>query len=864
MPDIEDEMKDVQQLVVNQLGIANGLNNSIADGQVTPAKLSAGGPSFDTAGDVTVKKNLIVNGNGNSSSIELNKAVTGTGSSHVDFHSDSGSNDDFDARIISHKNGEFELVNKRLGKPVNFKTTRDDSGTIKTNTHLSIRESGNIGIGTESPAEKLHIVGQTRIVNSETVFANNPEKGTLQIYHPNGVGKLAFDHNEILCSESLAVRVAKDQDFNVQATTDNASTATNVFTVKTATKRVGVGTTSPDGNLHVGTGTTADGTDVDIVLGGDDRTQRQAIIRKKIQSGDRALEIIASANTAPEDIRFFAGTGGANEKMRIHADGRVGIGTSTISGTGTKLQVSGGNVLSDGFRAAQGIPNSANNSTTGYAFGTDGDTGLFCTGTGGSAGGDLAFFSNNSKKFVVKAHTGNVNIGVDRAPANHPTNEANVHVIAGTLGTTSGNSQNPLTLQSSTGNVDRLKFTVERTANQGGWEYACHKITRRVDSTDMGFIKFGNHSLYPLSFGRASHAAFEINNVGVPYVRGNSTNGNAVMRLVSDNTDTNTNAVQFGTPADNYRGQVQYELTANKMNFVTGGARAGHINSSGQLEMRGGIFIDGGTEDGKSLHLMSKNHTQMQLDNFKGNFRVVSAPEAGGTGTEMLRLHPDGHLLIGNPDSITKGFDGNSVKLKTSDGVHISRDGTAERLQMTFSNNNGVVGEITTNGDVCSFASTSDYRLKEDIVDIEDSISKLKNIKPVNFAWKSDGSRSDGFIAHELAEVVPSAVNGEKDAMEIQEYQVSPAEYEEIVIPATESIEAEYDEEGNEIVSPIEGQPERIESKLVKDAVLDTREVIAPQSADYSKLVPLLTKALQDSIAKIEALETRLDALENA
>jgi hypothetical protein len=82
-------------------------------------------------------------------------------------------------------------------------------------------------------------------------------------------------------------------------------------------------------------------------------------------------------------------------------------------------------------------------------------------------------------------------------------------------------------------------------------------------------------------------------------------------------------------------------------------------------------------------------------------------------------------------------------------------------------------------------------------------------LKPCNFAWKADGSRTDGFLAHELQEVVPNAAHGEKDAV---------------------------DSDGN---------PKY-------------------QGIDQSNLVPLLTAALQEALTKIETLETRLTALENA
>jgi hypothetical protein len=112
------------------------------------------------------------------------------------------------------------------------------------------------------------------------------------------------------------------------------------------------------------------------------------------------------------------------------------------------------------------------------------------------------------------------------------------------------------------------------------------------------------------------------------------------------------------------------------------------------------------------------------------------------------------------------------------------------------------------------------------------------------------GTRVDGFLAHEAQEIVPEAVHGTKDAMRDEEYEVTAAVYEDIIIAAV------LDEEGNEL------EAERTEQRLVSEAVMGTRSVPDMQGIDQSKLVPLLTAALQEALNKIEAMETRLAALE--
>jgi hypothetical protein len=120
------------------------------------------------------------------------------------------------------------------------------------------------------------------------------------------------------------------------------------------------------------------------------------------------------------------------------------------------------------------------------------------------------------------------------------------------------------------------------------------------------------------------------------------------------------------------------------------------------------------------------------------------------------------------------------------------------------------VGSVVTNGTSTSYVTTSDYRLKENIVPLANAVTRIKQLAPKNFTWKSAPEKGavEGFIAHELQAVVPDAVFGEKDAI---------------------------DQDGN---------PKH-------------------QGVDSSFLVPLLTAALQEALVRIEALEVRITALES-
>jgi hypothetical protein len=222
----------------------------------------------------------------------------------------------------------------------------------------------------------------------------------------------------------------------------------------------------------------------------------------------------------------------------------------------------------------------------------------------------------------------------------------------------------------------------------------------------------------------------------------------------------------------------------------------------------------------------------------------------GTNNSERMRIDSSGNLLVGKT-SVSDSVAGGRI---SSDGRMIQGiDGTGAADFHDFYR--GTVGSLTRVGNIRSsgtsvaYNTSSDYRLKEDWQPVENATDRLKELKPCNFAWKVDGSRVDGFLAHELQEVVPEAVTGEKDAMQTEEYEVTPAVYEDVVIPATEEV---LDEEGNLIT---EAQEESTEQQLVSEAVMGEREVPDYQAIDQSKLVPLLVATIQELEARISALE---------
>ena len=219
------------------------------------------------------------------------------------------------------------------------------------------------------------------------------------------------------------------------------------------------------------------------------------------------------------------------------------------------------------------------------------------------------------------------------------------------------------------------------------------------------------------------------------------------------------------------------------------------------------------------------------------------------SATERMRINSNGGVVT------QVGIEVNTLQNSTSAlnvGAIIRFAGGGAQYGMQFipTNNNtvaiyftnaagGGVGSIDTTATTTSYTSPSDYRLKENIVPMTGALDKVLQLKPITYNWKEDGSDGQGFIAHELAEVVPDAVTGTKDGMRTEKYEVSPA------------ASATFDEEGNELTPAVE-------------AVMGEREVPAYQGVDTSFLVATLTAAIQEQQAMIDELKAKVAALEAA
>jgi hypothetical protein len=330
---------------------------------------------------------------------------------------------------------------------------------------------------------------------------------------------------------------------------------------------------------------------------------------------------------------------------------------------------------------------------------------------------------------------------------------------------------------------------------------------------------------------------------------GIGTNGEAA--ITAAETSDGETALVFGTRGGGARSE-RARLTHDGKLLVGTSSEISSISPSIQMARSDGAFMAFGRDDtsitddellgasyfyGKqggtwslSALIAARADAAWGSNDYPSKLVLSTTADGASSPTERMRISSDGSVGIGNPGNTTNSSQDvdfrcfvyspsgstssqifiDSRKADAFININQSYGDTVNRSAVLFARNESGVGSISISSAQVFYNTTSDYRLKENIVDVVNGIDLVKQLQPREFNFISEPDETiAGFIAHEVEAVIPNAIFGEKDAI---------------------------NDEGDPVY----------------------------QSIDQSKLVPILTAALKEAITKIETLEAKVAALEAA
>ena len=447
--------------------------------------------------------------------------------------------------------------------------------------------------------------------------------------------------------------------------------------------------------------------------------------------------------------------------------------------------------------------------------------------------------------------------------------------------------------------ADDFQFTANTFTAQSGSTIAAQALTATtitasddVTFTGANYNVMWDKSANDLSFDDNAKLTFGASNDLSVYHDGSNTyideSGTGALFIRSSRVSMHkyTGETLINATAD---GAVSlYYDDSKKLETVSSGLEVynGSTGSSPELilkDMNSGVVADdvgGGlffyTNDGNGQG--SNLAIRQKYENSSGGAGMAFEVGTGSSRDERMRLNTSGQLIMRNASadanacitvrqSVGSGLGGIFIDTyayySNIPGINITNGDTNNARNMEdveFHRNGSLQGYIRISHSSVSFTSSSDYRLKEDAKEITNAFEQIKKLKPYNFKWKQSGVRQDGFFAHEVGEVFDYVAEGEKDDTEVKKKVVRNKDG--FVI--AQNIEKADWEKRKADADNEESIPKGETTYPTDSTWQEEYEDIKPQTVDNSKLVPMLTACLQEAIAKIETLEAKVKALEEA
>ena len=536
----------------------------------------------------------------------------------------------------------------------------------------------------------------------------------------------------------------------------------------------------------------------------------------------------------------------ADERLRITSEGRVGIGTTNpkkqfhvyVGDSGFPDNGTYGNLIieSNGNPTLQLLAPNTRSSNIHFGDNDNGQVGRIIYD---HEDDKMFFFTQNNERITITGD-GNGRLGIGTTAP-----QSQLHISSGNTGDCSiiiesdidnnEEDDNPKILFRQDGGNDQNAIGIGGTeSGVGSWFNMHNALTFKNSVPSSGGIIFmtGNVTGHQHAVPRLKiHPNGQIN-IGGDLTQINS---NHEIELRPKGTDGNCSVLMRANNADDVFIQMECDNGDDNIdkwkiiNDASGGLRFQNYASGDWVST---MILTGSASESLGQAQFEDGSSASPSITFNGDtdvgFYRIGSNTIGMTmgGNHRHRFEADGDVIFGgNAVEAVASF---SIQPDQDDGaarVTFNRNNTTASSQaVRFENANTAVGNIAYTNSTTTYATSSDYRLKENDVVISDGITRLKKLRPISFNWKIEPEkRVDGFFAHEVSPVVPNAISGEKDKVVTRE----------------------------DIDQGKTGAHDKVGDPMY-------------QTIDHSKLVPLIVAALKEEILKredeIQLLKERLNA----
>ena len=735
------------------------------------------------------------------------------GDDGTDMHS-------FGASIAAYAQGTI-AGNRMPGKLV-FATTSDAANAVSSSTRMVLYPSGQIDLGTGV----VNIASFCKTGNNHQIVGQAADDvAALDVYsqHGNDADRLSFAVSDNRTGSKSNAFVVRGNGF-VGINTDNPNKLLEIHTTNTNTySSADSNTPNPNTFLTLTNKSGGDGSG----------SGYYAAMRFSIANGATSSGWLAYHRTGDNkgDFTFKSRNAGSSypELMRIKSTGNVSIGGNTSVGTKLHIENSSGDahirlrgsvnygVLftrhSDaallGFVGSGGSVN-LGSSNLGITAGLSGGNIVFQTG--GTAASDEKLRIDSDGRLLISGQA-----ALTSTSLSHP-----VQVAA------DSSAQNIVCFGRASDDIGAIDFyEADKSTLLGELQYRRDHLNLRHRVGSIRFCAAGS----------------------TEYMRLTTVTANSVTTGVLGINDTSPEGEALGLVVKN----KNYQQTNLPVVHIERQNSAGGGNGSDEVALYTRINTTYNSA-GDSYAIKSFGRHNLNSTHFAGHFEAYGSQyDAGGDGaavyatTHKTDTNGAGYVpcfyaygrssynIASNGYAVGMRIKLNAYEPNRGIQIHHELANSNWTRMISFHKGSGAngteVGSIKSSNNATQYNTSSDYRLKENVVDLTGAITRLKQLKPKRFNFKNDTSNTvDGFIAHEVEPVVPQAVSGTKDAVKIETV----------------------------------GDPSTGKTIMNEDGTPKIETVIDPQEVDYSKLSTLTIAALQEALAKIETLEAKVAALEGS